>query len=80
MNEKTYGEIIVRTDFNPSDNSLVSQIKQKTADLINLINQLAIDEKKKTTDDGNFEVIRLSESAISHYEIAAMLAVKAATA
>lgn len=66
--EKTIGELRVRTEFNPSQNDLVSQIKQKTAELINLCEEL----KAK---DG-----RLASLAQTSFEEAAMWAVKAATA
>ena len=62
------GEDRVRIKFNPSDDSKVSQIKQKTAELINLCEEL----KSK---DG-----RCASLAQTHYEDAAMWAVKAATA
>lgn len=62
------GEGRVRTQFNPSNNSTVDQIKQKTAELINLVEDL----KQK---DG-----RLASLAQTAYEEAAMWAVKAATA
>jgi hypothetical protein len=65
------GEDRVRVKFNPSDNSLVSQIKQKSAELIDLCEQ-----HKKTA---NGEANRLWSLAQTHYEDAAMWAVKAAT-
>lgn len=64
----TLGENRVRTTFNPSQNDVVSQIKQKSAELINLCETL----KEK---DG-----RLASLAQTTYEEAAMWAVKAATA
>ena len=64
----TTGEQRVRTQFNPSQNSVVDQIKQKTAEPINLVETL----KEK---DG-----RLVSLALTSYEEAAMWAVKAATA
>jgi hypothetical protein len=64
----TIGEQRVRTTFNPSQDDVVSQIKQKTAELINLCETL----KEK---DG-----RLASVAQTEYESAAMWAVKAATA
>lgn len=64
---KTIGEERVRTEFNPSLSDTVSQIKQKTAELINLCEEL----KAK---DG-----RLASCAQTAYEEAAMWAVKAAT-
>lgn len=65
---QTVGESRVRTTFNPSHDSIVDQIKQKTAELINLCEEL----KDK---DG-----RLASLAQTSYEEAAMWAVKAATA
>ena len=62
------GEDRVRVKFNPSDSSVVSQIKQKTAELIDLCETL------KAKD------ARLVSLAQEHYEDAAMWAVKAATA
>ena len=64
----TIGEQRVRTQFNPAQDSVVDQIKQKTAELINLMETL----KEK---DG-----RLASLAQTSYEEAAMWAVKAATA
>lgn len=75
--EKTLGESRVRTEFNPSQDDVVSQIKQKTAELINLSNSL----RDKNTGKDNFqETARLSSLAMTTYEEAAMWAVKAATA
>lgn len=65
---KSVGEQRVRTEFNPSQDDVVSQIKQKSAELINLCEEL----KAK---DG-----RLASLAQTGYEEAAMWAVKAATA
>ena len=62
------GEQRVRTDFNISNAETVSIIKQKSAELINLREEL----KHK---DG-----RLASLAQTSYEEAAMWAVKAATA
>jgi hypothetical protein len=65
---KTIGESRVRTEFNPSSDGVVDQIKQKTAELINLCEEL----KEKDP--------RLAAIAQTEYESAAMWAVKAATA
>jgi hypothetical protein len=65
---KTIGEQRVRTDFNPSADSIVDQIKQKTAELINMCEDL------KSKDP------RLAATAQTAYEEAAMWAVKSATA
>jgi hypothetical protein len=64
----TIGEDRVRIDFNPSGDSVVEQIKQTTAELIDLCETL------KTKDT------RLASLAQTQYEDAAMWAVKAATA
>lgn len=64
----TIGEDRVRTKFNPSADDDVNQIKQKTAELIDLCESL----KAK---DG-----RLAALAQTAYEEAAMWAVKCATA
>jgi len=61
------GEQRVRTQFNPSNDSIVDQIKQKSAELINLWEKL----KEKEP--------RLASIAQTSYEEAAMWAVKAAT-
>ena len=66
--EKTIGEARVRTSFNVSGDSVVDQIKRKSAELIDLCEGL----KAK---DG-----RLASLAQTTYEEAAMWAVKAATA
>jgi hypothetical protein len=65
---KTLGELRVRTEFNPAANGDVDLIKQKTAELINLVDNL------KTADR------RLVSLAQTSFEEAAMWAVKAATA
>jgi hypothetical protein len=66
--EKTAGEQRVRISFNVSASDVVAQIKQKSAELIDLCETL----KAK---DG-----RLASLAQTSYEEAAMWAVKAATA
>ncbi len=69
------GEDRVRVKFNPSDNSTVSQIKQKTAELINLVNNMELPK-----DSPNYsEFIRLRALPMTSYEEAAMWAVKAET-
>jgi len=65
---KTIGEQRVRTDFNVSGDSVIDQIKQKTAELINLCEGL------KAKDP------RTASIAQTEFETAAMYAVKAATA
>lgn len=71
---KTLGEARVRTDFNVTGSDIVTQIKQKSAELIDLIS---------TIPDGSEaprECGRLKALAQTSYEEAAMWAVKAATA
>lgn len=70
----TIGEQRVRTEFNPDKNSVVDQIKQKSAELINLVNDI---EKNGNVSP---ELARLKSLAMTGYEEAAMWAVKAATA
>lgn len=72
--QKTLGEKRVRTIFNPSQKDIVSEIKQKTAELINLVDCLPHDPYE------NGEKKRLKSLAMTSYEEAAMWAVKAATA
>jgi len=62
----------VRESFNPSGNELVDKIKRYTADLIDLCN--AEQDKHEDPEKG-----RLYSLAMTHYEDAAMWAVKAAT-
>jgi hypothetical protein len=64
----TIGEDRVRTKFNPSDDKLVDKLKNKTAELIDLC------ENMKGTEP---RLVALAQTA---YEEAAMWAVKAATA
>ena len=64
----TVGEARVRTTFNPSANEIVDQLKQKSAELINMCEDL------KAKDP------RLASIAQTSFEEAAMWAVKAATA
>ena len=66
--EQTIGEKRVRTEFNPTENSTSDQIKQKSAELINLI------ETVKSNDP------RLASLAQTSIEEGAMWAVKCATA
>lgn len=65
----TIGEDRVRIKFNPSADGLVNQIKQKSAELIDLCSR----------EVANPEEGRLWALAMTHYEDAAMWAVKAAT-
>jgi hypothetical protein len=68
----TIGEDRVRVKFNPSANSLVDQIKQRTAELIDVCARMQ--DQHDDPEQG-----RLWSLAMTHYEDAAMWAVKAAT-
>jgi hypothetical protein len=68
--EKTLGENRIRVGFNPSAESVVDIIKNKTAELINLVNECPSQEG---------ETKRLMSLAMTAYEEAAMWAVKAVT-
>jgi hypothetical protein len=70
--EPTLGEQRVRINFNPGDKTLVDQIKRMTADLIDLCH-----EQQDSSD--NMEVHRCYALAMTHFEDAAMWAVKGAT-
>lgn len=67
-NPKSIGEQRVRTDFNVSKSSIIDEIKAKTAELINICEEL------KAKDP------RLASIAQTEFESAGMWAVKAATA
>jgi hypothetical protein len=78
--EKTLGEKRVRTSFNPSDVDTVAQLKQKSGEIINLLEELKIakiTEGEDILQKGEF--LRLIHIAQTSYEEAAMWAVKAAT-
>lgn len=68
----TKGQRRVRVSFNPSQDSIVDQIKQKTAELIDLLDSTPV----KT---GPSEKARLLALAQTEYENAAMWAVKCLT-
>lgn len=82
---QTVGEQRVRTSFNPSQTDTVAKIKQKSAELINLCEELKVSKVKsgeisleEQLNKGEF--LRLVSLAQTAYEEAAMWAVKAATA
>ena len=78
----TIGEDRVRVKFNPSDNSLVSQIKQKSAESIDLCEEHkhSLTMQAGVLSAADHEANRCWSLAQTHYEDAAMWAVKAATA
>lgn len=73
----TIGEKRVRTEFNPEGVGNVNFIKEKTAELINVLEDFKKDERHKEFMDS--EVIRVISVAQTTYEDAAMWAVKAVT-
>lgn len=75
MSQLTIGESRVRTSFNPSNDSTVDQIKQKSAELINLLETLKGDGKAVISG----EKARLIALAQTDIENGAMWGVKAAT-
>lgn len=83
---KTLGEQRVRVDFNVSGNTLIDQVKIKSAELIDLLQSVRNDEASKTYDKSpeqfqalSGEKVRLISLAQTAYEEAAMWAVKAIT-
>ena len=70
---KSLGEYRVGVDFNPGKNPVVDEIKRKTAELIDLCRSASMDKL------GDPEISRLWALALTHYEDAAMWAVKATT-
>lgn len=70
--EMTYGEKAVGLTFNPGGNEIVATIKQKYAELIDLLEGV----RATTASD---EVKRLSSIAITEAQAAQMWAVKAVT-
>jgi hypothetical protein len=78
MEEKTIsiGEFRVRTKFNPSQEGIVEHIKQKTANIINIVSEIRYEGEEESSAS---ERSRLVALALTKYEEAAMFAVKAAT-
>jgi hypothetical protein len=77
MSNLSIGEKRVRTQFNPSKGEIIQDIKQATAELINLLESFRSSEPKDSTS--NPELQRLISIAQTEYENAAMWAVKAVT-
>lgn len=73
--ELTFGQKAVGLTFNPSGNPAVTDIKQRYADLIDILN--AGREDAKAAND--FEKVRHFSVAITDNETAQMRAVKAIT-
>lgn len=86
MEKKTLGQKRVRLSHNPFKESLVDTIKQKTAELIDLLQAVRNDEVSKTYEESpeqlkaqSGEKLRLISIAQTSYEEAAMWAVKSVT-
>ena len=75
--QPTEGEFRVRTEFNPAKDGVVDQIKQKSAELINLINDFQLTKELTARQSQSFG--RLKSLAMTAVEEASMWAVKAAT-
>lgn len=91
---KSLGQYRVGIDFNPSNDDKVGQVKQKAAELIDLIYETANIRSSEyvVRDDADYpfqerveatrvqnEIMRLRNRAIADVETAAMYAVKALT-
>ncbi|MFD2922016.1 hypothetical protein ACFS6H_20010 [Terrimonas rubra] len=75
MNTKTLGEQRLGVDFTPGTPGNEYAIKQKTAELINILEAFRTDERYQHSP----ETQRLIDEAQKGYEQAAMWAVKAVT-
>lgn len=74
MESRSFGEILVGIDFNPSNDDLVHQIKQKYAEIINML------ENARATASEHSQYQRYISVAITEAQTAQMWAVKAVTA
>ena len=74
---KTLGEKRVRTDFGSTKSSLVDVLKEKAAELINIINRSSENEEWDEETRGEWK--RLKSLAMTSVEEALMWAVKAET-
>ena len=75
--KKTLGEKRVRVDFNTTRSSYAALVKEKSAELINIINTCT--ENVEWDDETRGEWKRLKSLAMTSIEEGAMWAVKAAT-
>ena len=74
---KTLGEKRVRVEFNINNDEYIHLLKQKSAELINLVDQAA--NRLSWDDETLREWLRLKALAMTSIEEGAMWAVKAAT-
>lgn len=79
---KSFGEKRVRIEFNPANLEVAFLIKQKAAELINLMQMLKDENIDNATPEKpvNYEMHRLVALAQTDFENGAMWGVKAATA
>lgn len=75
VNKQSEGEFRVRTSFNPSNENIIDQIKQKSAELIDLVNSI----NPKNDEREGKSLGRLKSLSMTSFEEGAMWAVKAAT-
>lgn len=73
---KTEGDYRVVREFNPSGNHEVEQVKEAVAELITDMHTVLMNSDQ----DKGVDARRWAALAMTHYEIAAMFAVKALTA
>lgn len=66
--KQTLGQQRVRVTFNPNENPLVRKLKEKSAELIDLVEEIKVIDP------------RLAALAQTNFEVGAMFAVKLATA
>lgn len=78
---QTKGQYRVGVSFNPSQSSAVDQIKAKAAELIDLIEDIAVTPATQNDPQArrSSEIARLKATAQTAIEDGAMWAVKAAT-
>jgi hypothetical protein len=80
--ENTLGQVRVKADFNPAKNEVVDQIKNKSAELIDLIQLFINDEAVNPNNEtheafNNSEKVRVARIAQEYIETGCMYAVKA---
>lgn len=71
----SFGEKACGVDFNPGKDFIVNEIKRKSAELVDLINQMRRGDYGEISDEAR----RYCSKAISHIEDGQMNAVKART-
>lgn len=74
---QTLGQKRVKADFNPAKNDLVDQIKNKAAELIDLLEQMRGEKTETHQYKVSGEKLRLISLAQTEFENGAMWAVKA---